>query len=301
MPDNFINSTLFVVTAESFTGTFRHFYMLSNEICDELILTMGDVIHRIFMHKNEDIMERMSVCFESQYLQKTNIQENLELLVANAHLVKVYTESSKYKTDLERILRNGPLGRELLQILRRGAESYKWIGPESTRNRSMVTKAKENIANNACEELVKEIVKAIVLHLSDEFSANENTIYQAIFRRIDLHGFELSLFTRILATLRRILRHPIAFIIGVIMVLFSGIRINSTAFRQEVADSMYTNINENMSAIVSDVLDSVRSKYEEFNTSLKLSDSAFHRFIEYENLRNRDDNIRSEFQALAKM
>lgn len=301
-PDHWIDKTLYVVTAKSFSGSLRHFHTLSHEIGMELDLNINNITYRIFKDKDEHILERMSLYFDYKLLEsQSDVYRYLQSLGDGFQDALRHTESSEFSKTLRRILLNGPLGLSLPDILRDASRSYIWTGASFTRDIFIEREATYRIVRFACEQLGRDIVETIIDHLTVERSGNHN-VSNILLRYIDLNDFEPSILKKILVLLLFVLV-PFAWIIGGIILLFRGTDINSIAFRDEVALKIQNQIRKNTDKIIQAVIEQFCSEaipiFEELQMAINNSDIKLRRMFSKTEYLIKKDMIEHEFRTVA--
>lgn len=301
-----MNTILFVVTKTSFPGCYRSYHVLSVEICRELNLEVNDVFHRIFSDKNEDILERMSLYCESQTLEKhICVHQTLYSLSTTIKEAVYQTERYSYNHTLRMALYEGPFEDEALYTsLKNATRSYRWTGASFTSNKATVDAAKSEIAQHACKELGTQIGIAIIRHLTEELPHDGSNIFNVIFKYIDLNYFQMSLIKAVILFLITLILGPIGWMIRWIVILISGVDLNSDTFRKEVADKMFAAITRNKDKIISDILDNFQTKslqkYIQFQLSLPKFTENFREVVTKSKTLNTKDKTEHEFKAVAE-
>lgn len=306
LPDHWIDKTLFVVSATSFSGSFRHFHTLSHELGKELDIEMSDITYRIFKDKDIGIFRRVSLHFESQLVEKRKVLcRNLEILKRKFHEAIQHTRSLSFELSLHVMLSAGPLGNNLLNTLTNSTRSYVWHGESFTRNKFTVTDATDKITRYTCTELGKVIVRTILEHFKNEVRSGNHDLFSVIFQHIDLKHFEITILRGIIVVLAYFLLGRLGWLVSAVVILIAGTDINSDSFRIEIANTMFTQINRNANQIISEVIETVRSdamsRYNQFTSSLTSSETEIRRFFRKEKQIFRKDNIENEFGTIAGM
>lgn len=304
LSNHWIEKTLFVVTAKSFSGSLRNFHTLSYEIGKELGLDMKALTYRIFKDKDEDIFKRMSLYFELGLVEKRyDVSRHLQSLGSGVLLAQQHTLSSSFSEKLKRILQAGPLGESLLGILKNASRSYEWTGESFTRDKATVKIAADKIARFACETLGKEIIDTLICHFTREILSSNQNFSSAIFRYINLKDIGSTILKDILIALFDLLFGSAGWLISAIIFFFSGTEINSASFRDEVAGKIKTQIHKNKDKIIQEVVTIFRSdvipKFKAIQIALENSDMELRRlFSEKEHLIKKE-SLEHEFQTIA--
>lgn len=307
LPGKWIEKALFVVTATSFSGSFRHVHSLSHEIGNELVLPMSDITYRIFKDTDiDDIFGRMSCYFENQLIAKTEIEcQNLQSLEENVRALIRSIESDSFKATLRDRLLSGPLGTNLVLILRRAARAYEWHGVSFTRNKFIVAEATNKIYEYAIKILASRIVETIINHLQNKVSSGKHDFYSVISKHINPKDFEDGLRANIILVILSIIFGPVGWIVSAVVILLSGTYIHSDSFREAVADKLFTKIQQNLSQILSDVVAKFCSdalpRYEQFKDYVSSSYIDIHRYLDDKQLLIRKNKIENEFRIVSRM
>ncbi|XP_071142308.1 uncharacterized protein [Mytilus edulis] len=303
LPDNWINKAIFVVNETSLPEFHRSYHVLSVEICRVLDVELNDIIQRIFGDKKHDILDRMSLYCESLMLER-HICVNQTLQSLNTQIKEAihWTESHWFKLSSERILLAGPLEDDILKKqLRIATRSYIWEGPQYTSAKSMVEKAKKEIAEHACKELATEIGSTLIRHLKKELPHDGSQVFSDIFKFINLNNFEMTVIEGLIIVLVTLF---FGWYISVIVIYFRGAYLDSENFRREVADKMFAEITKYKAKILSDILDNFRKRslveYRHLKFSLDRFSDDFNRCIKEETDLNTRDRTVKAFKALAE-
>lgn len=259
LPDQWMDMTLFVVTATSFSGSLKNFHTLSQEIGGELDLQMHYITHRIFKDKDEDIYERMSFYFAQKMVEKQDgVHRHLQSICSGVRTAKETAESSTFAETVRLNLLAGPLGESLLSILRKSSRSYIWRGESLTRNKLIIKAAVDQIARFACEELGEKIVDIIINKSTRDLLSVNPELAITFLRYINLTDIPSVFWRNTVIFLLKLFLGWYGWIIGGYMIFFTVTDINSLSFRDEIAGKMESQIHRNKDKIIQEVINKYR-------------------------------------------